>query len=61
MTRWPWVVRGYYAENVQPPKEPGALAVEVRGASAEALAMDVRVFELRPDIGAVEGPVQVVA
>ena len=56
MNRWTWFVRGYYADDVEPPKRPGELAIEIGGVSREALAMDVAVLEKREDIGEIVGP-----
>lgn len=53
---WTWWVQGYYASDVQPPKVPGELAIEIGGESEEALDMDVKVLQLRPDIGEIVGP-----
>jgi hypothetical protein len=53
---WTWFVRGYYADDVKPPKQPGAFAIEVAGVSREALAMDLKILQEREDIGYIEGP-----
>jgi hypothetical protein len=60
MTRtWPWLVRGYYADNVKPPKRPGDLAIEIGGLTRQALDMDLAVLRRRPDIGEIVGPFEV--
>jgi hypothetical protein len=56
MRRLPWVVRGYYAADVKPPKTPDGLAIEVRGLSKEVLAMDLDILQKRDDIGRIDGP-----
>lgn len=57
--RWTWFVRGYYADDVKPPKKAGELAIEVGVDSRHALDMDILVLQERADIGEVEviGPV----
>lgn len=54
MSGWSWFVRGYYADDVRPPKTAGELAIEVGGASREALSTDIGALERRADIGEVE-------
>jgi len=51
-----WFVRAYYADDVQPPKEPGGFAIEIGGRTEEALTMDLRILRGRDDIGRIEGP-----
>ena len=58
MSSWKWFVRGYYADDVKPPKKPGDLAIEIGGMSREALSMDVAALERREDIGEIVGPFQ---
>lgn len=48
-----WVVCAYYADDVRPPKQPGALAFEVLVACDWMKDMEVEVAESRPDIGRV--------
>lgn len=57
--RWRWLVQGYYAEHVEPPRVPGELAIEVGGASPGALAADLAALERREDIGEIVGPFEV--
>lgn len=57
--KWKWIVRGYYTQDVEPPKTPGGFAIEIGGVSREALQMDLDVLYKRPDIGEIEGPFQV--
>lgn len=54
-----FIVRAYYAQDVELPKVPGELAIEVAGDSPEALNMDIKVFRMRPDIGEIDGPNEV--
>jgi len=49
-----YFARGYYADDVKPPKRPGRLALAVELGTKWALDMEVSVFEARPDIGRVE-------
>lgn len=53
MAVWRWRVRGYYADNVKPPKRPGDLALEVGLAGDSAKDLEVKIFEGREDIGRV--------
>jgi hypothetical protein len=46
-----WKVSAYYADDVKPPKEPGALAIEVRCQSDSLKDLEVQVAEGREDIG----------
>lgn len=50
---WSWHVRGFYGDNVKPPKYPGDLAIEVGGVCKEALSMDIEVLKNREDIGSI--------
>lgn len=59
MRRWTWFVRGYYADDVKPPKKPGDLAIEIGGMGHAALAVDVAALEKREDIGEIVGPFEV--
>jgi hypothetical protein len=49
-----YLVRGYYADDVQPPKVPGELAIEVGCNNESTRDMELRVFAVRPDIGEVD-------
>jgi hypothetical protein len=51
---WDWVVRMYYADDVDPPKTPGALAIETVHRGDSSKDMEVLVANNRPDIGLVE-------
>lgn len=51
---WSWIVRGYYADDVAPPKRPGDLAIEVGTTNRGQAEMDEAVLRGRPDIGEVE-------
>lgn len=59
--RWRYLVRGYYAADVAPPKVPGDLALEVGCANESARDLELAVFRRRPDIDQVEalGPLDV--
>lgn len=54
MKQWKYLVRGYYADDVRPPKVPGELAIEIGCGDELARDMELRVFEVRPDIGEVD-------
>jgi len=51
--RWKLHMRSYYNDTVKPPKQPGALAIEVGGMTREALELDISVSHKRTDIGRV--------
>lgn len=48
-----WRVSAYYANDVEPPKQPGALAMTVELGTDWQKDLEVQVFESRPDIGTV--------
>lgn len=52
--KWKWFVRGYYADDVKPPKTPGNLALEVGHMSDWGKDLEVKIFEEREDIGRVQ-------
>lgn len=49
--RFQFYVRGYYADDVQPPKRPGELAIEVGCDNESVRDMELAVLEEREDIG----------
>lgn len=51
---WDWVVRCYYADDVDPPKVPGELAIETVHKGDSSKDMEVLVASRRGDIGRVE-------
>jgi hypothetical protein len=51
---WDWVVRCYYADDVKPPKVPGALAIETVHKGDSSKDIEVAVGHARSDIGRVE-------
>lgn len=48
-----WLVTGYYAATVKPPKQPGELAVQVRCEGESTRDMELAAFRGREDIGRV--------
>lgn len=50
---WDWVVRAYYADDVAPPKTPGALAFETVHKGDVSKDMEVSAAKSRADIGTV--------
>ncbi len=54
MTQWDWQVTCYYADDVEPPKRPGELAIRTVHNSDHSKDMEVAAGNRRPDIGRVE-------
>jgi len=54
MSKWKYLVRGYYADDVKLPKKPGDLAIEIGCANEAARDLEIQVLERRSDIGTVE-------
>jgi hypothetical protein len=48
---FPYFVRGFYAENVAPPKIPGALAFETKHRTEGSRDIEITAAESRDDIG----------
>lgn len=51
---WDWIVRGFYANDVESPKVPGDLAIETVHRGESSRDLEQHVLEARPDIGRVE-------
>lgn len=51
---WPWYVRAYYADDVEPPKRPGALAFETKHKTETGMRLDIEGATDRDDIDVVE-------
>ena len=52
--QYPWWVRVYYADDVEPPKIPGKLAIETRHADEASRDIEIQVAKSRKDVGHVE-------
>lgn len=50
---FPWYVKCYYADHVEHPKVPGALAIETKHGSESSRDMEIKAAESRDDIGVV--------
>lgn len=51
---WRYLVRGYYADDVKPPKVPGALAFETKHKSETSRDIEVAAARSRADIGRID-------
>lgn len=51
---WPWYVRCYYADNVEPPKIPGKLAIETKHKTEDSMRMEIQSAHYDDDIDVVE-------
>lgn len=48
---FPYRMRAYYADDVKPPKVPGALAIETQHKTEASLNIEVAAARSRSDIG----------
>jgi hypothetical protein len=51
---YPFYVRAYFAENVEHPLVPGALAFETKHATERSRDLEIAVASKRDDIGEIE-------
>lgn len=54
MAQWKWQVTCYYASDVQPPKQPGELAIQTVHKDDVSKDMEVRAARDRADIGHID-------
>jgi hypothetical protein len=50
---YPWIVRAYYARDVELPKRPGGLATETSHQNEISMLLEEEAANARPDIGLV--------